>query len=157
MKQGLFFTGIGVALIALLWYTFGAVAVLAVIGAFLGLGVLLAVFSLGSLWTKRTMEAGANIALQAQISDDKRDTIQTKALTDLMKAALSLKGQMVDPSQLDEFQRWKVETSGGSGQRALPAGRRTLIEEVFDGDFRIEGGDQNEFVDANYYDDDGGE
>jgi hypothetical protein len=47
------------------------------------------------------MERGAHIALQSQISDDRRDVIQIKALTDLTQAALKIGQQQATQRQAD--------------------------------------------------------
>jgi len=78
------------ALIGLLWYIFGGVTLAIGLGALALLTLLIAAFGLGSWWSSQLIERGASIALQAQTSDDRRDTVQMNALAGLVKETLKI-------------------------------------------------------------------
>jgi hypothetical protein len=89
------------AAVGVLWLTIGGVAVGIIFAASLALVIAVVSFVFGSRWMKSAMEAGAQIALAAQVSDDKRDVIQIKALTDLTQAALKIGQQQATQHQTD--------------------------------------------------------
>lgn len=64
-----------VVLIATFYFLLGNAAVLISLGALFLSGVIILSIALGSWWTKRIMESGAQIALSAQSSDDRRDSV----------------------------------------------------------------------------------
>lgn len=55
------------------YHVFGGLVLIAVLVSLSGVGLLFLGLAIGSGWTARLMERGAGIALQAQVSDDKRD------------------------------------------------------------------------------------
>jgi hypothetical protein len=89
------------AAVGILWLTIGGLATGIVFGAVALLVIIVATFVFASWWSARLMERGAHIALQSQISDDRRDVIQIKALTDLTQAALKIGQQQATQRQAD--------------------------------------------------------
>ena len=79
-------------------WVLGVSGVLLIIGIAVLFGVLL-----GGTWTRRTMQAGADIALQAQRVNDEWDTKKTIALGAVMRQGATLSRQLP-----------------GAGQPALP-------------------------------------
>jgi hypothetical protein len=89
-KWIIFFNGSILILLASLWAAIGGTALgigLAVTGA---VSLLFAVFALGGWWSARLMRAGAEIALQAQASDDNRDLAQVRAIAGVVETTLKL-------------------------------------------------------------------
>ena len=86
------FVGI-MLLIAILWQAIGGQLLAVLLGATFLVLALLSAVALGSWWSARLMREGANIALVAQASDDKRDLGQTSALADLVRETLRIKNE----------------------------------------------------------------
>jgi len=89
-KWIIFFNGLILILLASLWAVVGGTALgiaLAITGA---VSLLFAVFALGGWWANRLMQAGAQIALQAQTSDDQRDLAQVRAIAGVVETTLKL-------------------------------------------------------------------
>lgn len=59
-----------------------------IIGGLTFVGSVLGSMGIGAWWSERLMAKGANIALQAQASDDKRDIAQLTAFTGALKKML---------------------------------------------------------------------
>ena len=143
MKQGMIslltltgFTGI-------LWAVLGGVVLAVGLGALILLCVALSAFALGSWWTGQIMERGANIALKAQVSDDRRDTVQLNAIAGLVKETLKLRdkgsaGVVGYPALSSPAGRDVAERSASySPNSHLPD------EAIAEGDFIIEGLEDN--------------
>lgn len=56
--------------------------------------LLVAAFVMGGAWTGMAMERGARIALEAQVSDDKRDIAQMTAFREIFKQVMQFKSGM---------------------------------------------------------------
>lgn len=78
-------------LMGLLWYAFGGLVLAVILVTLILVALLIATFALGSWWSSKLMERGARIALQAQTSDDRRDSLQINALTGLVKETLRIR------------------------------------------------------------------
>lgn len=86
----------------------------AVAVALVGLVAMLLVlaFVMGGAWTGLAMERGARIALEAQVSDDKRDIAQMTAFREIFKQVMQFKGALPaanDVPQLSDGGRPIVE------------------------------------------------
>jgi Zn-dependent protease with chaperone function len=79
-------------IVGALWLTLGGVALAIAIGVILFIVVIFLAFAFGSWWSSKLMTQGAKIALQAQQSDDRRDTVQINALSGLVKEVLKVRG-----------------------------------------------------------------
>jgi len=84
------------AVLGILWVAFGGVTLAIAFGAVVFLTAILLAFGLGSWWSSQLIERGAKIALQAQNSDDRRDTVQVRALAGLVKETLRARDTMPD-------------------------------------------------------------
>lgn len=80
-------------IIAILWLTIGGQLLAVLLGATFLVLVIFAAFALGSWWSSKLMREGANIALVAQVSDDKRDLSQTSALVGLIRETLKIRNE----------------------------------------------------------------
>lgn len=110
-------------LVGLLWYSLGGLALTIMLSAVLLAALLAAAFGLGSWWSGKLMERGANIALKAQTSDDRRDTVQLTALAGLVKETLRIRNGL----------------SNGDHYPSLPFG-----EEPVEASFTIAGLDEDQ-------------
>lgn len=108
-------------IIAVLWFTIGGPALAIAAGILAIVAVVFSAFAAGSWWSARLMREGAQIALAAQVSDDKRDITQINALAGLVKETLKIRGEL---------------TGGGSTGAQYPA-LPFSTGGVIDGDFRI--------------------
>lgn len=84
---------IAALVLAVLYLAVGGMGLAVGVGALFWLVSVVVAFMLGAYYTKQTLAAGADIALKAQTSDDRRDIVQTNALTGLVKEVLKLGGQ----------------------------------------------------------------
>ncbi len=90
-------------LIAMLWLTIGGQLLAVLLGAtFWGLS-LFAAFALGSWWSSKLMREGANIALVAQVSGDKKDLSQTSALVGLIRETLKIRNEQQVQTNVPQF------------------------------------------------------
>jgi len=96
MKQLLNGLLIGGAGLGWLWYMFGGPIFTAIMATLILVSLLLIAFGLGSWWSGKLMERGAKIALQAQSSDDRRDTVQVHALAGLVKETLKIRHSLTN-------------------------------------------------------------
>lgn len=71
-----------------LWLSIGGAALAIGFGAITLVTVIFAAFALGSYWSAHLMNHGANIALRAQESDDRRDAQQLTALSAVIREAI---------------------------------------------------------------------
>lgn len=110
-------------LIAMLWLTIGGQLLAVLLGATFLVLVIFAAFALGTWWSSKLMREGANIALVAQVSDDKRDLSQTSALVGLIRETLKIRNEQV-PINMPQFP-------------ALPDNSQTI-----DAEFNISGFDE---------------
>ena len=90
LNRGLFFGVLLVGLIAIAGWTFGPEPVAAGLAVIALVVIIFTAFSLGNWWSFRLMQAGAHIALQAQVSDDKRDGDLIRSLAEFSRQAKSL-------------------------------------------------------------------
>ena len=72
-------------LIAIFHFLLGNTAVLISLGVLFLSGIIILSIALGSWWTKSVMESGAQIALAAQVSDDKRDGMLIQQIGNLLR------------------------------------------------------------------------
>ena len=119
---------IGIALAAL-WLAIDGAALAVGMGAVFIFTVMIVSYWVGWKQAMRGVEMGSNIALQAQASDDKRDTVQINALSGLVRETLKI---------------------GHQGAKQLPAQSQQpqfppLLDggDVVDGNFVIRGLDDN--------------
>ena len=91
------------AILGAVWASVGGVALGIGIGMLTFIAVIFAAFGLGSWWSARLMQAGANIALTAQTSDDNRDRAQIGALAGLVKETLKITGRSQAPTQYPQL------------------------------------------------------
>ena len=97
MKHGGFFLGVfALGLIALAGYVFGPEATLVGLVAIAFVLAVFLAFSIGNWWAARLMQAGAHIALQAQVSDDKRDGDLIRGLAEFSRQAKALPAPQSD-------------------------------------------------------------
>lgn len=68
-----------------LWLTIGGTALAIATGAIVFVSAIFGAFALGSWWSAKLMREGAEIALQAQISDDKRDSVLIREIGQLAR------------------------------------------------------------------------
>lgn len=70
------------------WWQFGG-AVLAISLGVIGLTALIFIaFTLGSLWTHKSMQTGANLVIQSTSKNDEHDAIKMRALAEVLNQAL---------------------------------------------------------------------
>lgn len=94
------FSAVATALgMAAIYFTLGGPAMAVALIALAGLGLLVAGVAIGSGWSARLMERGANIALQAQVSDDRRDTALIRAITDSGKNWIRVRDQATEEAR----------------------------------------------------------
>ena len=105
-------------ILGVLWLAYGGLALAIALGMLVFLTCLLLAFGLGSWWSSQLMERGARIALQAQSNDDRRDMVQMRAMSGLVKEVLKVRNIAVNDSQYP----------------ALPIG-----EETVEGTFTVSG------------------
>jgi hypothetical protein len=96
MKQTAISLFLLVALIAGLSYAGGYVllAGLATIGLTF---LIVSAFTLGSLWTRRMIQTGAEIAIRSAGQNDTHDAIKIKALAALAQETMKVKNQQLPP------------------------------------------------------------
>lgn len=85
------------ALIAGLFYI-GGYVLLAGLGAIGLTAVIVSAFALGSLWTKRMIQVGAEIAIKSAGQNDSYDAVKIKALAGLAQETMKVRNQLPAPS-----------------------------------------------------------
>lgn len=96
MKQTVITLFLFTALIAGLFYI-GGYVLLAGLGT-IGLTFLIvSAFAVGSLWTKRMIQTGAEIAIRSTGQNDAHDAVKIKALAALAQETMKVRNQPVPP------------------------------------------------------------
>lgn len=106
--------------VAAAWWHFGGTVVAVTLGVLTLTGLIFVAFTLGSLWTYKSIQAGANMAIQSSAVNDRYDAVKTKALADLVGEALKVsqkqKRTAIPPTALPLF-----EVEDQPNQPLLPA------------------------------------
>jgi hypothetical protein len=97
MKQTIISLVLLATLIAGLFY-FGGYILLAGLGAIALTFLVVSAFSLGSLWTRRMIQIGAEIAIKSAGQNDAHDAIKIKALAGLAQETMKTRNQLPSPA-----------------------------------------------------------
>ena len=128
--------------VTLLWVAVGGVILTIAVGVLVLVIALLGAFGLGSWWSSRLLEQGARIALEAQLSDDRRDTIQVKALTGLMRDTLKARNGSPQTAQYPAL-TFGTQPESTNAQRPADAQYPLDIQPI-DASFTVSGLDDEE-------------
>jgi hypothetical protein len=126
-----FYVFLGVAIVAIfgvLWATIGGAAMAILFAAVFWLASVVLAYALGRGHEAEAMKRGAEVALRAQVSDDRRDMAQMGAIVRIIKEVGPLVRQM---------------DRGSTGQADYPALMPPPPGAFTEGDFRIAGLDED--------------